>query len=144
MQKLVTAGVAADLAQQLTALEFIFPALDLVDLTQSAKCTLEQAARTYFAVDSCLSFRAWRAQINRLPTETLWQTQARGSARDDVYAIAGQITQAVLARYPDASAWSAEHAATIDRLNHLLQAISTQTPDLAPISVALRELRHLA
>jgi len=144
MQKLVTAGVAADLAQQLTALEFIFPALDLVDLTQSASTTLEQAARTYFAVDSYLGFRAWRAQINRLPTETLWQTQARGSARDDVYAIAGQITQAVLARYPDASAWSAEHAVIIERLIRLLQAISTQAPDLAPISVALRELRHLA
>ncbi len=144
MQKLVTAGVAADLAQQLTALEFILPVLDLVDLTESAGTTLEQAARTYFAVESHLGFGAWRVQINRLPTETLWQTQARGSARDDVYAMAGQITLAVLARYPDVNAWSAEHAVPIERLCRLLQAISTQAPDLAPISVALRELRHLA
>ncbi len=143
-QKLVQAGVAAELAQQLTALEFIFPALDLVDLTQSAGATLEQAARTYFAVDNQLGLSAWRVQINHLPVDTLWQTQARGSARDDVYAIAGQITQTVLARYPDVNAWSVEHAAPIGRLCRLLQTISVQTADLAPISVALRELRHLA
>lgn len=97
--KLTQADVSTDLAKGLTALEFIFPALDLVDLATNAGATLEQAARTYFALDNQLGLIAWRAQINRLPTDTLWQTQARGSARDDVYAIASQITQTVLARY---------------------------------------------
>jgi glutamate dehydrogenase len=142
--KLVQAGVEAELAQRLTALEFIFPALDLVDLANSASSTLEQAARAYFAVDSRLGLIAWRAQINRLPTDTLWQTQARGSARDDVYAIASQITQAVLAKYQGEQDWSTQHAVQIERLCRLLETISTQAPDLAPISVALRELRHLA
>ena len=143
-QKLMLAGVSADLAQRLTALEFIFPALDLVDLANNASATLEQAARAYFAVDNQLGLIVWRAQINRLPTDTLWQTQARGSARDDVYAIASQITQTVLARYQGVENWSAQHATQIERLCKLLQTISTQGADLAPISVALRELRHLA
>jgi glutamate dehydrogenase len=138
------AGVSADLAQRLTALEFIFPALDLVDLATHASTTLEQAARAYFAVDNQLGLIVWRALINRLPTDTLWQTQARGSARDDVYAIASQITQTVLARYQGVENWSAQHATQIERLCKLLQTISTQGADLAPISVALRELRHLA
>ncbi|MBP6493611.1 MAG: NAD-glutamate dehydrogenase, partial [Rhodoferax sp.] len=89
---LVKAGVAPALAQNLTALEFIFPALDLVDLAQSAGISLEQAARAYFGIEAELGLTGWRAQINRLPTDTLWQTQARGSARDDVYSIARQIT----------------------------------------------------
>jgi hypothetical protein len=42
---LVQAGVDATLAQSLTALEFIFPALDLVDLAQTANTALEHAAR---------------------------------------------------------------------------------------------------
>jgi len=142
--KLVQAGVAADLAQRLTALEFIFPALDLVDLSDSASSTLEQAAKAYFEVDNQLGLLAWRNQINRLPTDTLWQTQARGSARDDVYAIASQITQSMLARYAKVDEWSAQHAAEIARLRRLLQTVSAQNADLAPISVALRELRHLA
>jgi glutamate dehydrogenase len=141
---LVQAGVEPALAQNLSALEFIFPALDLVDLAQTANTSLEQAAKAYFGIDSELGLTEWRAQINRLPTDTLWQTQARGSARDDVYSIASQITQSLLSRKEDLAAWRGQHAQAIERLRGLLTTISTQGPDLAPVSVALRELRHLA
>jgi glutamate dehydrogenase len=143
-QALVQAGVEQALAQNLTALEFIFPVLDLVDLAQNASTGLEQAARAYFGVDDELGLSAWRKEINRLPTDTLWQTQARGSARDDVYSIAGQITRGLLSRSESVSDWSAHHRSAIDRLSHLRQSISAQASDLAPVSVALRELRHLS
>jgi glutamate dehydrogenase len=142
-EKLVQAGVTLELAQHLTALEFVFPALDLVDLTTQVSVTLEQSARAYFELDSLLGLSAWRVQINRLPTDTLWQTQARGSARDDVYAIASQITKAVLSRYPQVADWAAQNQPFIAHLNRLLETVSTQAADLAPISVALRELRQL-
>lgn len=141
---LTQAGVEATLAQNLTALEYIFPALDLVDLAQSSNTGLEQAARAYFGIDDELGLTGWRTQINRLPTDTLWQTQARGSARDDVYSIASQITRGLLSRQEDISYWRAQHATAVDRLTSLLGTISAQAPDLAPVSVALRELRHLA
>ena len=141
---LVQAGVEAALAQSLTALEFIFPALDLADLAQHAGTGLEQAARTYFGVDAALDLPGWRGQINRLPTDTLWQTQARGSARDDVYSIASQITRGLLSRQEEPGVWREQHGAAIERLCRLLADISTQVADLAPVSVALRELRHLA
>jgi glutamate dehydrogenase len=141
---LVQAGVEATLAQNLTALEYIFPALDLVDLAQSANTALEQAARVYFEIDTELGLTQWRAQINRLPTDTLWQTQARGSARDDVYSIARQITLGQLTRDEKLSDLQRQHKQSIDRLQRLLTTISTQSADLAPVSVALRELRHLA
>lgn len=143
-EKLVTAGVEPALAQDLAALEFIFPALDLVDLAQHASNGLEQAARAYFAIDAEIGLSDWRAQINRLPTDTLWQTQARGSARDDVYAIAGQITLGLLTRQEELETWRNQHNPAITRLSRLLSDISTQSADLAPVSVALRELRHLA
>ena len=58
------AGVEHDLAQNLTALEFIFPALDLVDLAQSASTGLEQAARAYFAVDAELGLDRKSTRLN--------------------------------------------------------------------------------
>jgi glutamate dehydrogenase len=144
-QQLTQAGVAQDLAANLTALEFIFPALDLVDLTAArSNTTLAQVAQTYFGVDNVLGLSAWRTQINRLPTESLWQTQARGSARDDVYAIASQITMTVLSKFGGVLGWSEANASAIARLRQLLGTINQQSPDLAPVSVALRELRHLA
>jgi glutamate dehydrogenase len=141
---LINAGVEPTLAQGLTALEFIFPALDLVDLAQHAGTGLEQAARAYFGVDAELDLTGWRVQINRLPTDTLWQTQARGSARDDVYSIASQITKGLLSRQEDITVWRRHHNVAIDRLCRLLADISSHGVDLAPVSVALRELRHLA
>ena len=141
---LCEAGVEPALAQDLSALEFIFPALDLVNLAQSADTTLETAARTYFDVDAELRLTAWRTEINRLPTETLWQTQARGSARDDVYSIASQITLGLLSRKEGIADWRQRHGAAIRRLNNLLSMVATQAADLAPVSVAMRELRQLA
>ena len=141
---LCDAGVETTLAQDLSALEFIFPALDLVNLAQGADTTLEQAARTYFSVDAELGLTAWRTEINRLPTETLWQTQARGSARDDVYSIASQITLGLLSRQEELADWRQRHDGPIRRLNQLLTMVSTQAADLAPVSVAMRELRQLA
>ncbi|MGI9135124.1 MAG: hypothetical protein ACR2I0_14465, partial [Rhodoferax sp.] len=141
---LVDAGVENCLAHNLAALEYIFPALDLEDLVQGGNTDLESAARHYFDVEATLGLAQWRAQINRLPTDTLWQTQARGSARDDVYSIARQITLGQLTRKEDLAQWRARHENAIDRLARLLANISLQGPDLAPISVALRELRHLA
>jgi glutamate dehydrogenase len=141
---LVEAGVEPALAQNLTALEFIFPALDLAGLAESTGAGLEQAARAYFGIDAELGLTGWRAQINRLPTETLWQTQARGSARDEVYSIASQITQGLLSRGENLAGWRKQNGLAVERLCKLLTAISTQGADLAPISVALRELRHLA
>jgi glutamate dehydrogenase len=146
-QALVQAGVAEALAQNLTALDFIFPVLDLVDvieLAQNASTGLEQAARAYFGVDAELGLTLWRAEIKRLPADTLWQTQARGSARDDVYSIASQITQGLLLRGEDLESWRAQNAQSIERLRQMLTSISAQSADLAPVSVALRELRHLA
>ena len=143
-QAWVDQGVAVDLVRRLTSLEFAFPALDLVDLSASANIPLAQAARTYFAVAVTLDLSGWRTHINRLPTDTLWQIQARSSARDDIYAMAGQITQTVLTRHTSVDDWSARHAGQIGRLRQLLQTIGAQAPDLAPVSVALRELRHLA
>ena len=143
-ETLTSAGVEASLAQDLAALEFIFPALDLVDLATSANTGLEEAARAYFGIDTVLGLTGWRTQINRLPTDTLWQTQARGSARDDVYSIASQITKGLLSRHEELSAWRDQHVTAIERLCKLLSTISTQGADLAPVSVALRELRHLA
>jgi glutamate dehydrogenase len=49
-----------------------------------------------------------------------------------------------LSRKEDLGAWRQQHATTIDRLRRLLATISLQAADLAPVSVALRELRQLA
>ena len=129
--------------RKLSGFEFIFPALDLVDLAQSTGSELKPQHAPSFGIDAELSLTGWRDQINRLPTDTLWQTQARGSACDDVYSIASQVTRSLLSRKESITAWRTQHEQAIAKLNQLLTTITTQGADLAPVSVALRELRGL-
>jgi len=61
-----------------------------------------------------------------------------------VYSIATQITLGLLDRKQEVADWRAQHNQSIGRLKQLLTMVSTQTADLAPVSVALREMRQLA
>jgi glutamate dehydrogenase len=140
---LVEAGVDARLADDLTVLDHLYPVLDLVDVAAKCSTPLEKTARTYFGVDHALDLGLWRAVIAKLPTETLWQTQARASARDDAYSIASQIVQTLMGAQQDVAAWEARHASAIERVNAMRESIAGAAPDLAPVSVALRELRQL-
>ncbi|WP_247596965.1 NAD-glutamate dehydrogenase [Hydrogenophaga sp. PAMC20947] len=142
--KLVEAGVDAQLAEDLTVLDHLYPVLDLVDVAGKCNSSLEKAARTYFGVDHALDLGLWRGIITQLPTETLWQTQARASARDDVYSIASQIVQWLLSEQQSVEQWEERHAKAIGRVNAMRESIAGAAADLAPVSVALRELRQMA
>jgi glutamate dehydrogenase len=141
--ELVQAGVDAQLADDLTVLDHLYPVLDLVDVAVKCSSSLEKTARTYFGVDHALDLGLWRGIIAKLPTETLWQTQARASARDDAYSIASQIVQRLLGENQDLAQWETDHAKTIERVSAMRESIAGAAPDLAPVSVALRELRQL-
>ena len=141
--QLVQAGVDASLAQDLTALEHLYPVLDLVDVAERSARSLHDAASAYFAVDEQLALSQWRQQIGRLPADTQWQTQARASARDDVYAIASQITLSMLTQAADTLPWAQRHSEAIARIASLRHSIAGEAPDLAPVSVVLREMRQL-
>ncbi|MDP2988091.1 NAD-glutamate dehydrogenase domain-containing protein, partial [Hydrogenophaga sp.] len=141
--RLVQAGVDAQLAEDLTVLDHLYPVLDLVDVAAKAGSTLEQAARTYFAIENTLGLDRWRQRIGQLPTDSLWQSQARASARDDVYSIAGQLVHSLLSSQQTLAEWQEQHAKAIARINDMHESIASLAPDLAPVSVALRELRQL-
>src|SRR5690606_22514097 len=142
--RLIEAGVDAQLADDLTVLDYLYPVLDLVDVAAKAGCTLEQAARTYFAIETTPGLGMWRQPIAMRPTGSLWQTQARASARDDVYSLAAQMSLSLLSSQQPLAQWLERHAKAIERLNAMRESIAGQTPDLAPVSVALRELRNLS
>ncbi|GAB4214039.1 MAG: NAD-glutamate dehydrogenase [Rhodoferax sp.] len=143
--RLQQTGLPVELAQDLAALEYVFPALDLVELSETVSgWTLERAARAYFAIQEALDGAQWRDLIGHLPTGTLWQAQARAGARDDLAAVLRQITAQALNQGPDIETWLATHAAGVARIRALARDIQSQGADLAALTVGLRELRQLA
>ncbi|MFZ6799006.1 hypothetical protein [Undibacterium sp. Di24W] len=63
----------------------------------------------------------------------MWQTQARNTARDDVYSIASQVTRALLRRQQSFSDWQQNNQVAIAKLNQLLSTITSQGAEVAPV-----------
>ena len=142
--KLVEAGVDAQLAEDLTVLDHLYPVLDLVDVAAKCNSSLEKAARTYFGVDHALDLGLWRDIIAKLPTDTLWQTQATGQrARRCCIPSPARSCSGLLGEQQSVEQWEERHAKAIERVNAMRESIAGAAPDLAPVSVALRELRQL-
>jgi glutamate dehydrogenase len=150
-EQLEDAGVPETLAERVACLPALFSALDLVTVADEVGEDVGSAADTHFALGERLHLDWLREQIGALPRETRWQTLARDALRDEFYTRHRELTAEVLrATDPteDATdrteAWIRRNAARIRRCEHMLADIRTSSvPDLAMLSVGLREIRDL-
>ena len=93
----------------------------------------------------------FRARIGALPAETHWHTLAKAALRDDLAsmlrALAAEALRADGAADPASqiAAWKARNAVLYERVRQVLGELrAAETPDLAMLSVAMRELRNLS
>jgi glutamate dehydrogenase len=149
--KLETAGVPSALAEQVAQLDALVPALDIVEVADSAGIEVGSAAELYFALGARLDLHWLRDQVVALERETRWDAMARAALRDDVYAEQAALTAEVLRAGPDGRSprdrvddWLSQNQAPVERCVQVLADIRTAgTPDLARLSVAVREVRNL-
>jgi glutamate dehydrogenase len=149
--ELVAGGVPAPLAQRVAHLEALVPTLDIVEIAAAAGVEVTSAAEVYYGLGSRLELHWLRERIVELPRETRWEAMARAALRDDVYTEQAALTAEVLragADGPTASArvesWLSQNAPAVERCLQVLSDIRTvTTPDLARLSVAVREIRNL-
>ena len=158
--KLQGAGVPVGLAGRVAGMRFVFPALDIVEVSEETERGLDAVAGTYFRLGGRLQLNWLRDRIAELPRVNRWQALARSALRDDLYNLHRALTQEVLrgaraegaesaapgARGEDAEidAWTACHAVAVERCRAMLGDIrATRTYDLTTLPVALREVRNL-
>jgi len=147
----VQAGVPADIANRVAAMDTLFAAFDIAEIAASTQRPVATVAGVYFAVSSKLGLGWLRDRIGRLPSDGHWQTLAKGAMRDDLAGVARTLAGNVFVNGEanDAAdlvaAWQARNGHAMDRAGRLLGELrAAPTPDLAMLSVALRELRNLA
>jgi glutamate dehydrogenase len=149
--KLEKAGVPSALAEQVAHLEALVPVLDIVEVADSAGVDVASAAEVYFALGARLELHWLRDQVVALERETRWDAMARAALRDDVYAEQAALTAEVLRAGADGRSpqervdeWLSENRAPVERCVQVLADIRTAgSPDLARLSVAVREVRNL-
>ncbi|HYO86309.1 MAG TPA: NAD-glutamate dehydrogenase [Dermatophilaceae bacterium] len=148
---LVAQGVPTELAEVAASLVDLLSCLDIVELAENSGQDAAAVAPIYFAVSAHFGINGLLGMVNALPREDRWDSLARGSMRDDLYAVLTSLTSAVMAATdpgrPSAERledWARVHRDSLERTRRVLADIAVHdTPGLAPLSVALRSLRSV-
>jgi len=152
VSKLAHKGVPRELAEGLAALDYVYAALDVTEVSLEQKKDPSVIAALYFALVGELELRWFAEKITQLPTDTSWQALARNALRDDLASQQRALTTAVAKMSPEATspaamlaAWKERYASSLARLKSMTDELKrTGTLDLAVLSVLLRELRSLS
>jgi glutamate dehydrogenase len=146
------AGVPREIAARVAALDTLFAALDIGEVAETTKRPVPAVGRVYFTLSSKLGLAWLRDRIGQIPGDSHWQTLAKTSMRDDLAGLARTLAANVLATGADAddpaalvARWEGASRDALERASRLLGELrAAPAPDLAMLSVGLRELRNLA
>ena len=148
---LVAAGVPAALALSAATVEPLAAAPDIAECAGEGKYEVALVAGVHGALGARLGLDGLQQAVASLPADGHWQGLARAALHDDVAGLHQALTREVLAAAPAGSvdvrvaAWQTRHRTALERAQRLVDELAhAGTRDLARVSVALRELRHLA
>ncbi|MFE6163776.1 NAD-glutamate dehydrogenase [Streptomyces sp. NPDC056486] len=149
--ELVGAGVPDELAQRVAGFSSAFPSLDIVAIADRTDKQPMAVAEVYYDLADRLRITQLMDRIIELPRADRWQSMARASIREDLYAAHAALTADVLAvgngeDTPEQrfKAWEEKNAAILSRSRSTLDEIqSSDAFDLANLSVAMRTMRTL-
>ena len=148
--RLTGQDVPEELATRVAVLSPAYALLGIVETAEEQSLEPAQVARVHFALGERLGLPALVDRIFALPRDDKWQTMARATLRDDLYAVHQQLTAAVLSTTDadDSAAgrvaeWEDADAELIGRAAATLDQICRDEADLARLSVGLRVVRTL-
>ncbi|WKX70670.1 NAD-glutamate dehydrogenase [Streptomyces sp. XD-27] len=148
---LTGAGVPDELATRVAGFSSVFPALDVVAIADRTDKDPLAVAEVYYDLADRLRITQLMDRIIELPRADRWQSMARASIREDLYAAHAALTADVLAAGNGAASpeqrfttWEGQNAAILQRARTTLDEIQgSETFDLANLSVAMRTMRTL-
>ncbi|MEV7915345.1 NAD-glutamate dehydrogenase [Streptomyces griseus] len=151
LDELTAAGVPDELAVRVAGFSSAFPALDIVAIADRTGKEPLEVAEVYYDLADRLRITQLMDRIIELPRADRWQSMARASIREDLYAAHAALTSDVLSVGNGSStpeerfrAWEAKNAAILARSRSTLEEIQgSDAFDLANLSVAMRTMRTL-
>ncbi len=149
--ELTGVGVPDEVATRVAGFSSAFPTLDIVSVADRMGRDPMDVAEVYYDLADRLHITQLMDRIIELPRADRWQSMARASIREDLYAAHAALTADVLAVGNGTStpeqrfkAWEEKNAAILGRARTTLDEIQgSETFDLANLSVAMRTMRTL-
>ncbi|MEU4326137.1 NAD-glutamate dehydrogenase [Nonomuraea dietziae] len=144
-------GVPLELAERAAAMVPAYSTFDLVEISAVTGRPVNEVAEVYFDLADRLQLARLRERVIALPRDNRWNSMARSSLRDDLYAAHASLTRDVLAHSSPGSSpeerlatWTEGNSAAVSRARQTLSEIwESDNFDLATLSVALRAIRTL-
>ena len=152
-QKLVAQQVPVELAKYLSQLSTVFSVMDIAQIADQEKMSLDLAAEIYFKLGDRLDLHWFLEQITQQPVTNHWQALARASYREELDWQQRALAQVVIrtAKNGDVvaeeivSRWLVANDSVLARWRHMLAEFkTTKSHEFAKFSVALRELMLLS
>ncbi|MFF3622966.1 NAD-glutamate dehydrogenase [Streptomyces sp. NPDC002467] len=151
LDELTGEGVPEELAAKVAGFSSAFPTLDIVAIADRTGVDPLGVAEVYYDLADRLDITQLMDRIIELPRSDRWQSMARASIREDLFAAHGALTADVLSVGEGDStpeerfkAWEEKNAALIGRARTTLDEIrGSDDFDLANLSVAMRTMRSL-
>ncbi len=143
-------GIPAELADRVALLPVMHPALDLVEVAAQTGASVQRVANIYFCLAEQLMINWLREEIEHLAVDGQWQAAARGSLRENLYAIQRDLTAEAQNLSPDlepesaVESWIKASAGKIAHAREVLKEMrATAGMEFATLSVAVQEMRRL-
>ncbi|MFI8366186.1 NAD-glutamate dehydrogenase [Streptomyces sp. NPDC085466] len=151
LDELTGFGVPEELALRVAGFSSAFPTLDIVAIADRIEKDPLAVAEVYYDLADRLRITDLMDRIIELPRADRWQSMARASIREDLFAAHAALTSDVLVAGNGTStpeerfkAWEEKNAAILGRARTTLEEIQgSDTFDLANLSVAMRTMRTL-
>jgi len=152
LANLTGVGVPDELAQQVVKLPVLYSALDITEVADNQQLSIADVAQVYFSMSERLDINWLHQNIMQLPVATHWQRRARAALLNSLYDLGRALTADVLRADPDEPAveqrmeyWLNRNRNVVERSLRMFADLraSGQQPDLAMLSVALRETSNL-
>jgi glutamate dehydrogenase len=144
-RRLEKEGVPPELAHRAAGFDAVFGALDIVEVARALGRDIDTVARVHFGLSGELDFPWLRTRVGMLAADDHWQARAKAALRDDLAALLRSLTADALQGEATIAAWKTRNASRYERFRQILADLhAAEAPDLAMLSVAVRELRNLA
>jgi glutamate dehydrogenase len=142
----VAQGIPEGLAARSAVWRLLHTTFDVIELAERVAVTPKEACTAYWSLFDRLELMWLWDGIGALPRSDRWQTQARGSLRDDLLSALSELTENVLeSAEGTVDRWWTANARTVQRaVAQLTEIRRTDGFDITNLSVALRQVRNLA
>jgi glutamate dehydrogenase len=144
-------GVPASTAARAASLLDLFSLLDVVDLAEELKLSVDEVAGVYYYASEKFTIDAMLTRVSKLPRDDRWDALARGAMRDDLYSVLESLTRSVLVASDGGDTpakrfdyWADANRDALSRAKTALRDVERlDGAGLAALSVALRTLRSV-